>query len=50
MKKFIKKKGTNIQKHLEEYVLEYLNKKKFQADIFEQFITDINNKYRFNWP
>ena len=43
MKKFIKKKGTNIQKHLEDYVLEYLYKRKFQNVAFDQFILDINN-------
>lgn len=48
MKKFIKKKGTNIQKHLEEYITEYLYKRKFKNDVFEQFILDISNKYRFN--
>ena len=48
VKKFIKKKGTNIQKHLEEYITEYLYKRKFKDDVYEQFIIDISNKYRFN--
>ena len=48
MKKFVKKKVENIQKHLEEYILEYLYNKKFENNIYEQFLVDISNKYQFN--
>ena len=44
IKKQLKRKGTNVSKHLEEYLLEYCYRKKFKSRVFDQLIIDINKK------
>ena len=48
IKRFLKRKGTNLKTHIEEYLLEYIYRKKFGSNLFEQMIIDINNKYQLN--
>jgi transposase-like protein len=46
IKRKLKKKGTNVTKFLDEYLLEYCYKKKFENRVFEQMLIDIKNKYK----
>ena len=48
LKSKIKKKGRNLKVHLEEYLLEYIYRKKFGENFFEQLIIDISKKYNFS--
>lgn len=48
IKRKLKKKGTNVLKYLDEYLLEYCFKKKFQNDIFSKFLEQIRIKYKLN--
>ncbi len=45
IKRHLKRKGTNVKNHLDEYLLEYCYKKTFKGRIFEQFLIDIRRKY-----
>lgn len=46
IKRKIKAKGLNLKQHMEEYILEYMYRQKFDnTDIFEHLIMDINNKH-----
>jgi hypothetical protein len=47
IKRKLKRKGTNVVKFLDEYLIEYCYKKKFQNGIFSQILLDIKNKYKF---
>lgn len=47
MKRQIKRKGTNLTTHIEEYLFEYVYRKKIPVNTFEQLILDINKRYRF---
>jgi transposase-like protein len=47
IKKHLKRKGTNVSKYLDEYLLEYCFKRKFRDNIFDQFLIEITKKYRF---
>lgn len=49
LKKKLRAKGTNIRVHIDEYLLEYMYRKKFRGqDLFEQLILDTNNEYSIN--
>ncbi len=45
VKKHLKRKGTNVTKFLDEYLLEYCFKNKFKTDIFNAFLNEIKKKY-----
>ena len=47
IKKHLKRKGTNVSKYLDEYLLEYIFKRKFRHNIFNQFLIEITKKYRY---
>lgn len=47
MKRFLRRKGTNLSNNLSEYLVEYLYRKKFGDDIYEQLLKDVRKKYKF---
>jgi hypothetical protein len=47
IKRKLKRKGTNVTKFLDEYLIEYCYKKKFENRVFLQFLEDIKKKYSF---
>ena len=48
LKRQVKRKGTNLKVHIEEYFMEYVYRKKFKdTNIFEQLMSDIRMKYSF---
>lgn len=46
-KRFLRSKGTNYKPHLDEYIMEYLYRKK-NVNIFEELIRDISLQYPFD--
>jgi hypothetical protein len=46
IKRKLKRKGTNVTKFLDEYLLEYCFKLKFKDNVFEMFINEIKKKYK----
>ena len=45
IKKKLKKKGTNVTKFLDEYLLEYCFKHRFSDNLFDVFLTQIAQQY-----
>jgi hypothetical protein len=46
VKKQLKRKGTNVTKYIDEYLLEYCFKLKFKENIFDLFLNEIAKKYK----
>lgn len=47
LKRFLKTKGTNLKKHLDEYFVEFLYRKEF-VDVFSIFLAHISLIYKFD--
>lgn len=45
IKQQLKRKGTNVLKHMDEYLLEYCFKLTFKENIFDKFLEEIAKKY-----